>query len=135
MEEVLGVMKKIETEADVLKWADEVVAADGERFTPLTKGEQFLIAKCIIDMKKRITTDGKRTGEVVTPINAMPRMYAYHRKGLTAQQVYDKFLGWCAEHPQSKEVMDFSTGHKSTDAAFAYWLSELVMPEPEAERT
>ena len=56
----------------------------------------------------------------------MTRAYAYHRAGFDVQQAYDKFLEWCKEHPKCKEVMDFSTGHKSVDAAFAYWLGEII---------
>ena len=56
----------------------------------------------------------------------MTRAYAYHRAGFDVQQAYDKFLEWCKVHPKSKEVMDFSTGHKSVDAAFAYWLGEII---------
>ena len=56
----------------------------------------------------------------------MTRAYAYHRAGFDVQQAYDKFLEWCKGHPKSKEVMDFSTGHKSVDAAFAYWLGEII---------
>ena len=156
-------MKKIETRTDVLEWAQSVVSANGEKFTALTKGDQYTIAKYIVD-----TLDGetqppkdepkadypttatdepiKGNPEAATPTAPtaapspipnyapapqtqkaiMTRSYAYHRAGFDAQQVFDKFLEWCKEHPKSREVMDFSTGRKSTDAAFAYWLAELI---------
>lgn len=43
-------MKKIQTEDDVKEWAREIVIAQGDRFTPLSKGEQFVIAKFIYNL-------------------------------------------------------------------------------------
>ena len=151
-------MKKIETDADVLEWARTMVEAKGDKFTPLSKGEQFIIAKYIVandngmvltepEEKPEQTTATATKAEEPPPPPPMPsvqgdsvsaplepptskatmtRAYAYHRAGLDVQQAYDKFLEWCKNHPKSKEVMDFSTGHKSVDAAFAYWLGELI---------
>lgn len=163
-------MKKIETDADVLEWARTMVEAKGDKFTPLSKGEQFIIAQYIVanangmsateteEMPEQTTatatkveeTKAEGTGEApapdrlgtpsrtpVCPPNqtsempptskaTMTRAYAYHRAGFDVQQAYDKFLEWCNSHPKSKEVMDFSTGHKSVDAAFAYWLGEII---------
>lgn len=157
-------MKKIESNADVLEWAHSVVKANGEKFTALSKGDQFVIAKFIVDSDEaRPMADGeppkdeppkgnwekdepiKGTQEAATTSAQKPapssipayegvptqkavmtRSYAYHRAGFDVQQVFDKFLTWCKEHPKSREVMDFSTGRKSTDAAFAYWLAELI---------
>ena len=157
-------MKKIETDADVLDWARMMVEAKGDKFTPLSKGDQFVIAKYIMN----IAFDGETTerdsvgqpafdpesatatatkAEEPPPPPPMPsvqgdsvsaplepptskapmtRADAYHRVGFDVQQAYDKFLDWCKDHPKSKEVMDFSTGHKSVDAAFAYWLGETI---------
>ena len=42
-------MKKIESNADVLEWAHSIVTANGEKFTALSKGDQFAIAKFIVD--------------------------------------------------------------------------------------
>lgn len=154
-------MKKIETDADVLEWARTMVEAKGDKFTPLSKGEQFVIAKYIVasangmsaaetvEKPEQTTSTATKVeddippppppmssvqGDSVTaPIEpptskaTMTRAYAYHREGFDVQQAYDKFLEWCKSHPKSKEVMDFSTGHKSVDAAFAYWLGELIM--------
>ena len=159
-------MKKIETDADVLEWARTMVEAKGDKFTALSKGEQFVIAKYIMDCsigafhdtepqeeptppqaeepKYEGTGDApdpdglgtpsrtpvcppNQTSEMPSTSKAtMTRAYAYHRAGFDVQQAYDKFLEWCKEHPKCKEVMDFSTGHKSVDAAFAYWLGEIV---------
>lgn len=158
-------MKKIETDADVLEWARTMVEAKGDKFTALSKGEQFVIAKYIMDIAfgdgqtaesdsvgkpavnpETTTATGTKAEEplppppmpsiqgdsVTTPPEpptskaTMTRAYVYHRAGLDVQQAYDKFLDWCKEHPKCKEVMDFSTGHKSVDAAFAYWLGELI---------
>lgn len=154
-------MKKIETDADVLEWAQTMVEAKGDRFTPLSKGEQFVIARYIVahaDGKE--STDAKEKSEQTTasatkfedaplslPIpsvggdsvsapsepqterGSVTRAFACYRAGLDVQQAYDKFLEWCKSHPKSKEVMDFSTGHKSVDAAFAYWLGEMITVE------
>lgn len=54
---------------------------------------------------------------------------AYHRAGFGAQKAYDKFLAWAAEHPSEGRVMDFSTGALSANAAFAYWLAEVIEVE------
>ena len=154
-------MKKIETRTDVLEWAHSVVKANGEKFTALSKGDQFAIAKFIVDSDEAepmaeeeqpkdepikgnpeaatptaptATTSAPKPAPspipsyegVPTQKAIMTRSYAYHRAGFDAQQVFDKFLEWCKEHPKSNEVMDFSTGRKSSDAAFAYWLAELI---------
>ena len=156
-------MKKIETRTDVLEWAQSVVSANGEKFTALTKGDQYTIAKYIVDTLDGETPPPKDEPKAEYPTTAtdepikgnpeaatptaptattspipnyapapqaqkaiMTRSYAYHRAGFEAQQVFDKFLEWCKEHPKSNEVMDFSTGRKSSDAAFAYWLAEII---------
>ena len=139
-------MKKIETVADVREWARSMVDANGDKFTPLSKGDQFVIAKYIVETDKDMearpdSAEMENAADSLPkaednipppPRNPVPctatmtRAYAYHRAGFDVQQVYDKFLEWCNTHPKEKEVMDFSTGHKSIDAAFAYWLGELI---------
>lgn len=145
-------MSKIQSEADVLQWAEGMVAANGDKFTPLSKGEQFIIAKYIYDRRDTI---GEEQREVVPPCGAdtpqtevtdktipeepnekpqnadnptikMSRGAAFHLAGLTAQNSYDEYLKWIKDHPQEKEVMDFSTGRKSEAAAYSYWLSEII---------
>ena len=121
---------KIENRADVLEWAQTIVEGNGEKFTVLSKGEQYVIAKAILDMTtKEETPDAKPVMEVAEVIPAkggvMTRAEAFHREGFDAQKVFDKFLDWCKDHPQDREVMDFSNGKKSTDAAFAYWLAGI----------
>ncbi|MGN0130689.1 MAG: hypothetical protein ACI4CE_07375 [Methanomethylophilus alvi] len=59
----------------------------------------------------------------------MMRGYALHRAGFTVQQAYDKFLEWSKGHPKEASVMDFSTGVRSANAAFAYWLAETTSVE------
>ena len=59
----------------------------------------------------------------------MTRGYALHRAGFSTQAAYDKFLEWSKEHPKEGTVMDFSTGVKSANAAFAYWLMENIVVE------
>lgn len=44
-------MGKIQNDADVLAWAEWIAAENGDRFTPLSKGEQYLIAKFIYDRR------------------------------------------------------------------------------------
>ena len=157
-------MSKIETEADVRAWAVAVVEAKGEKFTALSKGEQFAIAKYIVEtsqtgeakpdnvaiaeaaesLPKAEETETQLLPQGIIPPLSLPesstpnpvpcklspatmtRAYAFHRAGFDVQQAYDRFLEWCNDHPKSKEVMDFSTGHKSVDAAFAYWLGEII---------
>ena len=158
--------KKIETDADVLEWAKSVVDAEGEKFTALSKGEQYQIARYICDMnalriaeanppvtekdcgnecspsEEEVQKDEDlshglgehETNRAVSPEQekqrcstaTMTRGYAYHRAGYTAQQTFDKFLAWGKEHPTELSVMDFSTGRRSTDCAFAYWLNEII---------
>ena len=40
--------KKIETETDVIEWATAIEKAKGERFTPLSKSEQLVIARYVM---------------------------------------------------------------------------------------
>lgn len=159
-------MKKIETDADVREWAKAVVEANGEKFTPLSKGEQFVIARLIVgtndgcgfgdtdaaeevkqeattataeevheDVPPPPTTESPSGDSVIVPdmpktqTVQVPRFECLRRSGLDAQQAYDKFLKWCDEHPKEGSVMDFSTGVKSRDAAFAYWLCDNVIME------
>jgi len=144
-------MQKIETEADVRAWAMMMVSANGDKFTPLSKGEQFAIAKYIVGTS---SMDGQRKLDAADEMSAvaeslpkaeddipppprnpvpcelstatMTRAYAYHRAGFDVQQVFDKFLEWGKEHPKQMEVMDFSNGQKSVAAAFAFWLGEII---------
>ena len=159
-------MKKIETDTDVLEWAKVVVEANGDRFTPLSKGEQFVIAKFIVgenggcgghdtssesDSKPESATATVEEGHADVPppsttedptictvsVSEKPPMQTIQvtrsdflrSSGLDAQQAFDKFLKWCDEHPKEGSVMDFSTGVKSRDAAFAYWLCDKVLME------
>lgn len=71
------------------------------------------------------STSGGPTSTKVT----MPRGYALHRAGFSTQKAYDKFLEWSKGHPKEGTVMDFSTGVKSSNAAFAYWLMENIVVE------
>lgn len=154
-------MNKIETDADVLSWAETVMAANGEKFTVLSKGDQLAIARFI--MKNRVGRPEEAESEPqpaesepepqpstpnvpqverdeepktepwedkpikgTTTTATVTRGYAYHRSGCTAQEAYDKFLTWGKDHPKDTSVMDFATGNKSSAAAFAYWLHELI---------
>ena len=133
-------MQKIETEADVRAWAMMMVSANGDKFTPLSKGEQFAIAKYIVETSQtgEVKPDNvpKAEDDIPPPprnpvpcelsTSTMTRAYAYHRAGFDVQQVFDKFLEWGKEHPKQMEVMDFSNGQKSVAAAFAFWLGEIV---------
>ena len=156
-------MNKIETDADVLSWAEAVVAAKGEKFTVLSKGDQLAIARFIVknmvdtpatppetppqadkaemppstphvpqverdEVPKTEPWEDEPIKAVTTTAN-VTRGYAYHRSGCTAQEAYDKFLTWGKEHPKDISVMDFATGNKSSAAAFAYWLHEIIKVE------
>ena len=54
----------------------------------------------------------------------MTRAERYFAAGLDAQEAYDAFLKWSANHTKAGEafVMDFEHGKRSESAAFAYWL-------------
>lgn len=136
----------IQTEEDIRKWAEGVVAANGEKFTPLTKGEQFIIAKCIMSLlgassQKNNAEAGKQEpttatqpsgGELKDVLNnpkrtvTMTRGFAYHHAKFGVQEVYDKFLDDVKNNKAEGRVMDFATGRQSTDAAFAYWLIQTI---------
>ena len=82
------------------------------------------------DESKPTTADTPSTkAEKQTSTATMMRSYALHRAGFTVQQAYDKFLEWSKEHPKEASVMDFSTGTRSANAAFAYWLAEIISVE------
>ena len=158
-------MNKIQTEDDVKQWAREIVIANGDRFTPLSKGEQFVIAKFIYNLAIDTTTpppceptedcnepdppkwtahdapDPVGLDSAKDPVNditppqqaqqepqgiKMSRGAAFHFAGYSAQKAFDEFLKWSQEHPQEKEVMDFSNGQKSVVAAYSYWLHEIM---------
>ena len=139
--------KSIETAQDVHEWAAEIVAAGGGKFTPLSKGDQFVIAKYIIDVstdnaqaKPIESIPAETDAQIVSPKGTEPepvpstkatmtRGYAYHRAGYTVQQAYDEFLKWGKEHPTETTVMDFSNGQSNKYAAFAYWLNEIIEVE------
>ena len=133
----------IQTEADIRRWAEKMVKANGEKFTPLTKGEQFLIAKYIMDLGEPIqdTIPAPKTEQEANPADQqkdpqekqkhppmmkMTRGVAFHFSGFTAQQAFDKFLEETKGKSDMAKVMDFSTGRQSADAAFAYWLNEIL---------
>ena len=149
-------MVKLNTEEDVRKWAEMIVDGKGEKFTPLSKGDQYVIARFIVKAEQESTSaetvpqaeEDKGTAEPPSPPDppeatpetkheietdlpppataTMTRSFAYHRAGYSVQQAYDEFLKWAADHPHESHVMDFSNGKQSTDAAFAYWLGEVI---------
>ena len=83
-----------------------------------------------IEEVKPLKTDTTTT--TVNPATTkatMTRGYALHRAGFSTQAAYDEFLKWSKEHPKEGMVMDFSTGVKSSNAAFAYWLMENIVLE------
>lgn len=121
-------MNKIDTDSDVKEWAKMMVDANGEKFTPLSKGDQFAIARFIVnglDGNPSIPDSPPASEEEGTGEKVSRGLY-FHSCGYDAQSVYDKFLEWSNQHPTEKEVMDFSNGQKSGSAAFAYWLCEEV---------
>ena len=140
----------IQNDSDVRLWAETIVKANGEKFTPLTKGEQYLIAKYIMGSAESTSPTGSDKGvpdpsPVPTPEQESPtpeqkqeeqrhppmmqmtRGVAFHFSGVTAQQAFDKFLEETKGKSDMAKVMDFSTGRQSTDAAFAYWLNETTV--------
>ena len=159
-------MNNINSTQDVIAWAKEIVAANGDKYTPLSKDDQYAIAKYIMETATTVedkapeaekdtspaqpptavgTADPKpavvevrkptheetcsTSGGKTTTTAQMMRSYALHRAGYTVQQAYDEFLKWSKEHPKEATVMDFSTGVKSNNAAFAYWLAEIISVE------
>lgn len=131
-------MNNIKTKEDVLGWAKIIVDGKGEKYIPLGKADMFAIAKYVaygygnltedLEVKVDMPPPTDSGGPAVTKVT-MTRGYALHRAGFTTQQAYDKFLAWSKEHPKEGMVMDFSTGVKSTNAAFAYWLMENIEVE------
>ena len=139
----------IQNDSDVRQWAEMIVKANGEKFTPLTKGEQYLIAKYIMSSaestsptipdngvpkpspapnpEQEATTQEQNQNELKhPPMMKMTRGVAFHFSGFTAQQAFDKFLEETKGKNDMSKVMDFSTGRQSVDAAFAYWLNEIL---------
>ena len=170
-------MNNIKTADYVREWARMILEAKGEKYTPLSKGDQFEIARFILEGDEMEKGDGSKQpppqeetstippsptavgttdekpqatpadsptigyssssgGKPTTATATMMRSYALHHAGFTVQQAYDKFLEWSKEHPKEATVMDFSTGVKSANAAFAYWLAEIISVEvPTSVRT
>lgn len=157
-------MNNINSTHDVIAWAKEIVAANGDKYTPLSKDDQYAIAKYImetatsedkapeaekdtsparpptavgtadpkpevVEVRTPTPEDTSCTSGGKTTTATMMRSYALHRAGYTVQQAYDEFLKWSKEHPKEATVMDFSTGVKSNNAAFAYWLAEIISVE------
>ena len=87
------------------------------------------------EVKPPVADTTSSTVDSATTKVTMTRGYALHRAGFTTQQAYDKFLEWSKEHPKEGTVMDFSTGVKSANAAFAYWLIENIVAEVPALAT
>ena len=81
------------------------------------------------EVKTPVADTTSTTVDSATTKVTMTRGYALHRAGFSTQAAYDKFLEWCKEHPKEGTVMDFSTGVKSSNAAFAYWLMENIVAE------
>lgn len=42
-------MKKLETKEDIIEWATVIVAAKGEKFTPMSKGDLYAVANYILE--------------------------------------------------------------------------------------
>jgi hypothetical protein len=149
-------MNNIKTEQDVLEWAEMIVNGKGEKYVPLGKADMYAIANFVVVHspseplpepppppspelvdKKPLPPEDKKPCNPLPPSYTpakttkavMTRGYALHRAGFDTQQAYDKFLDWCKEHPKEGSVMDFSTGKKSSEAAFAYWLMENIEVE------
>lgn len=157
-------MNNINSTQDVIAWAKEIVAANGDKYTPLSKDDQYAIAKyimetaasedkapeaekdtspaqpptavgtadpkpAVVEVRKPTPEETCTSGGKDTTTATMMRSYALHRAGYTVQQAYDEFLKWSKEHPKEATVMDFSTGVKSNNAAFAYWLAEIISVE------
>lgn len=53
-------MNPIKTDQEIVEWAKDVANAKGEKFTPLTKGDQFAIAQYILSNLN--TADNSGTG-------------------------------------------------------------------------
>lgn len=153
----------IQNEEDVVRWARETVDRNGEKFTALTKSDQYAIAQYILKQgDNSMNTSGshilERVSERATPsvrlvtdpiepqqtpaeikedsrCVPMTRAKAFHGSGVSAQQAFDRFLEWAKDHHQEAMVMDFSNGKQSAAAAFAYWLADVVAVEvPASER-
>lgn len=84
--------------------------------------------------EETFSTTSTSGGPATTKVT-VTRGYALHRAGFSTQAAYDKFLEWSKEHPKEGTVMDFSTGVKSANAAFAYWLMENIVVEVPASET
>lgn len=122
-------MDKIENSSNVLEWARMVVDAKGDKFTVLSKSEQFVIAKFIVDGSYSVSREEHHNQSEKQTVQNHVNVQEVELQGddnnpvgCDAQQAFDKFLSWCKHHPKEKEVMDFSTGEMSVAAAFAYWL-------------
>lgn len=59
-------MKKLETKNDILEWANIIVEAKGEKFTPMSKGDLYVVAKYILEKEGEVNIDGDRKDEITT---------------------------------------------------------------------
>lgn len=109
-------------------WANDPMPEKPETSSATAEGK----ADPMSEVEDKDPTDRGETstsGGKQTTTATMTRGYALHRAGFTVQQAYDKFLDWAKENPKESSVMDFSTGVKSSNAAFAYWLAEIITVE------
>lgn len=101
-------MNKIQTNEDVLKWAEDMVAANGELFTPLSKGEQFLIAKFILNNQVRESDCTKEeNANPVPPLSEVPNNDEHTRSSFnrTAAESTEE-----AEMPKEKTAIKMTRG-------------------------
>ena len=130
---------------EVIAWAEETRAGNGEAFTMLKKEEQLLIAKFILAMRdhiKKLQSDGRdaKTEPPPTDEGEAPKEEVGVKESAPASQkqsnidyfkaneipmnrAYQLYCTWRKCDPENRTIYDDERKAWVKAAAFAYWLN------------
>ena len=131
---------------EVIAWAEETNAGNGEAFTMLKKEEQLLIAKFILAMRDHIKMLKNTTGDGSVPPsetkntqkqseiedNESPRempckvqsnIEFFKANEVSMQRAYELYCVWRNCDPQNRTIFDDERKAWVKAAAFAFWLN------------
>ena len=129
---------------EVIAWAEETKAGNGETFTMLKKEEQFLIAKFILAMRDHIKKlqskpteeEGCKPEAVQTqtpvaeveevadqPVLRQSNMEFCKANSIDMTRAYELYCVWRNIDPQNRTVFDDERKSWLKAAGFAFWLN------------